>query len=741
MTIGHFSLLLAWILSFYGLIAGLYGAKTSNIQISRSASRAVVLMGGLSLLSLIFLCVSFLTNDYSNLYVWQHSSNDMHPLYLIGAVWGGMDGSMLLWAVIMSLFAALVVLRKAAVPEALFVWVVPMLSGACAFFLTVVSAFTNPFRLIPESISHFDGNGLNPLLQNPSMMIHPPLLYLGFTGFVVPFAFCLAALASNQLSVSWIRLTRRWTLVSWCFLTAGIVLGGNWAYIELGWGGFWAWDPVENASFMPWLTGTAFLHSVMVQEHRGMLKVWNIMLAVLTYLLTVFGTFLTRSGVVQSVHAFAETDVGWVFLAYMIVLLVIVLVLLSLRWKSLKPDSVLQSYISREAAFLFNNLCLLAILVTTLWGTMLPVITEAMTGEKSVVGPPFFNKVNNPLFLALLFLMAVGPLISWRKNSIAQIRKTFIVPVLISGIIFISLVLIDSGRSLAALRFFAFSFNVLITLRFSNHEFRSQNFKILSILTICLSSIVSIYTFLSNFDAFIHSDQILTCLSFSLSALVVLTIFMDFYRAAKIRAATKKRNLPSQVVSLLKSKPRRYGAHLVHLGVAFAAISITASMAYKIERDLALELGAPQKVGSYNLALLGLKEGSGYGYKSLSAEIEVSDAKTGEFITKMYPEKRAYSRSTEVTTEVDIRSTLKEDLYIAFAGLEQIDEGVVNSDPGSVQNKRAVLKVFINPLQVWLWFSSLLILFGSLVILAEDLWIRIGKNKSLDASQVELGVS
>lgn len=679
MTIGHFSLLLAWILSFYGLIAGLYGAKTSNIRISRSASRAVVLMGGLSLLSLIFLCVSFLTNDYTNLYVWQHSSNDMHPMYLIGAVWGGMDGSMLLWAVIMSLFAALVVLRKAAVPEALFVWVVPMLSGACAFFLTVVSALTNPFRLIPDSISHFDGNGLNPLLQNPSMMIHPPLLYLGFTGFVVPFAFCLAALASNQLSVSWIRLTRRWTLVAWCFLTAGIVLGGNWAYIELGWGGFWAWDPVENASFMPWLTGTAFLHSVMVQEHRGMLKVWNIMLAVLTYLLTVFGTFLTRSGVVQSVHAFAETDVGWVFLAYMIVLFVIVLVLLSLRWKSLKPDSVLQSYISREAAFLFNNLCLLAILVTTLWGTMLPVITEAMTGEKSVVGPPFFNKVNNPLFLALLFLMAIGPLISWRKNSLKQLKKLFLFPFLLSTFFFILGVWLDPERPLASL-------------------------------------------------------------SFALSGLVVITIAIEFHRAARARSVVSGKSSIMEVGALLIRKPRKYGAHVVHLGVAFAAISITASMAYKIERDLALELGSPQKVGSYNLALLGLKEGSGYGYKSLSTEIEVSDARTGEFITRMYPEKREYTRSGEITTEVDIRSTLKEDLYIAFAGLEQIEKGAV-SPAGSVQNKRAVLKVFINPLQVWLWFSSLLILFGSLVILAEDLWIRIGKNKSLDSNKIELGVS
>jgi cytochrome c-type biogenesis protein CcmF len=676
-SIGHFALVSALLMSFYGLFAGLWGASKSNESVSRSAASAVVLMGGLAFVALVSLIISFVTNDYSNLYVWQHSSNDMHPMYLVGAVWGGMDGSMLLWAAIMSLFAMLVMIRRDSVPGRLFAWVIPMLAGACSFFLFVVTFLTNPFRLIPQGIIHADGNGLNPLLQNPSMMIHPPMLYLGFTGFVVPFAFCLAALASGELSTAWIRLTRRWTLVAWIFLTAGIILGGNWAYIELGWGGFWAWDPVENASFMPWLTGTAFLHSVMVQENRGMLKVWNVMLAVLTYLLTVFGTFLTRSGIVQSVHAFAETDVGWVFLVYLLVVLFIAVGLTLFRWKMLKSDTVLQSYFSREAAFLFNNLCLLGILITTLWGVMLPVITEAVTGEQSVVGPPFFNRVNAPLFLVLLFLMAVGPLISWRKNSFTQVRKIFMIPFLLSLTILLLGIWLDPSRPLAAL-------------------------------------------------------------SFSLSALVIITIFNEFHRAARIRSLVSKKNIMIELGSLLRRKPRKYGAHIVHLGVAIAAISMTAATVYKIERDISLPVGVPAVVGSYSLTLLGLKETSGYGYGALQAEIQVSDAVSGKVLGTLIPEKRVYQRSEEVTTEVDIRSTLKEDLYIALAGLERPGTKEDSAHTHTTyEGAHAVLKVFINPLQVWLWFSSFLMLGGSLVLLGENLRFRLPELGSSRTQVIE----
>jgi len=321
--IGHFSLVAAWALSVYALVAGAIGAYQKDKRFTLSAKNAVLLTAIFATLSMVALGSAFYNHDYSYAYVWRTSNNDMPWMYLISAIWGGMDGSMQLWATLTAAYAALCLYFFPKSAEGttdsnlspLYSWAVPILGLAVGFFLTVVTFLTNPFRTIPIGAHPVDGNGLNPLLQNPSMMIHPPSLYLGFTGFVVPFAFALGALISGQ--GNWIPLIRRWTLIAWGFLSAGIVLGGNWAYIELGWGGFWAWDPVENASFLPWLAATAFVHSVMVEEHRGTLKIWNLFLAILAYILTVFGTFLTRSGVVQSVHAFAEGGIGWIFLTYL----------------------------------------------------------------------------------------------------------------------------------------------------------------------------------------------------------------------------------------------------------------------------------------------------------------------------------------------------------------------------------------------------------------------------------------
>ncbi|MDD2943119.1 MAG: cytochrome c biogenesis protein CcsA, partial [bacterium] len=451
--LGNFLLALAWLMSTYGFIAGVYGASRKREAASASAANAVVLMGIFSLLSLAALGVAFLSGDYRYEYVWQNSNNAMYAPYRISAIWGGMAGSMLLWATFMALFAMVVVWRSAKVPVLLMRWVVPVLAVATNFFLAVTLFLTNPFKLIPTAHIPTDGSGLNPLLQNPSMLIHPPFLYLGFTGFSVPFAFCMGALLSRQLSDNWIRLTRLSTLIAWGFLTVGIILGGHWAYIELGWGGFWGWDPVENASFLPWLTGTAFLHSVMVQQRRGMLKVWNASLAILTYALTVLGTFITRSGVVQSVHAFSNSDVGWVFLVYLAVLIVVSVVLIAWRWKDLRPEHQFESFFSRETAFLFNNLVLLAICFATAWGVLFPLVSEALSGEKSVVGPPFFNRVNVPLFIALMFLMGAGPLIAWRKASLGSLWRTFRVPFFSGSIITAIFLILDSTRVYAAVSF------------------------------------------------------------------------------------------------------------------------------------------------------------------------------------------------------------------------------------------------------------------------------------------------
>lgn len=651
--IGNYALLLSWILALWAIVVGTWSALKSNHAAYLSARQAVHLCAIFSFISLIALGVAFVRHDYTNLYVWQHSNNAMHPMYLVSAIWGGMDGSMLLWAAVLAGYCSLA-LRSTTASRRLLYWAVPVFGFASGFFLTIVALLTNPFRLVPGTPTLLDGNGLNPLLQNPSMMIHPPMLYLGFTGFVVPFAFSMAALLSGELSDAWIRLTRRWTLISWAFLSAGIILGGNWAYIELGWGGFWAWDPVENASFFPWLTATAYLHSVMVQEQRGMLKVWNICLSVATYGLTVFGTFLTRSGIVQSVHAFAETDVGWVFLLYLAILATLAISLLVWRWNELRPENQLQSYISREAAFLFNNLVLLGICFATLWGVMFPVLSEAVTGEKSVVGPPFFNKVNTPLFLALLFLMGVGPVIAWRRASWKQIVRLFSKP-FVSGCV------------------------------------------------------------LTAFFLWIDPSRFYTAVSFGLCLFVIMTIEADVRRALRVQRASS----PSAglgVAKLVRRKPRRVGGFLVHFGVAIMAVAITAASAYKIERDITLRAGENAEVGRFSLELKELKERIAAGYDAVDAIVLVRDARSGAELGTLLPERRIYRKSGEVTTEVALRITPRDDLYIALTGLEMPKEQAKD-----INQLSAVFKVFVNPLQVWLWFGSLIMLLGAVLVIIPSL--------------------
>ncbi len=660
---GNFTLATAWLATLLGFLLGIRGAIKKNQDYTLSSKNCLCLGFVLAAAALIYLAVSFVNHNYNYLYIWQHSNNDMPWYYLISAVWGGMDGSMLLWAFLMCLFSTIVATKLELVPRDLVSWLLPILNISCNFFLAVVVFLTNPFRLVPEGSVLFDGNGLNPLLQNPSMLIHPPMLYLGFTGFVIPFSFCLAALLSGNLKDHWIILTRRYTLVAWGFLTAGIMLGGNWAYIELGWGGFWAWDPVENASFLPWLTGTAFIHSVMVQEKKGMLKVWNCCLSVLTYALAVFGTFLTRSGVVQSVHAFAETDVGWVFLAYIIVILLVAGSLIFYRYKQLQPERFLESYFCREAAFLFNNLILLSICFATFWGVMYPVFSEALTGQKSVVGPPFFNKVNVPLFLMLLFLMGVGPLIAWTKNNFKVWLKTFAGPLITGAVLTLFFLWIDSSKYYSAI-------------------------------------------------------------SFGLCLFVIMTIESEF-RRARNRKDLEEEIIPA--VALIKRRPKKYGGLIVHLGVAIIAIAITASMGFKTEKDIVLRVGEKITVGRYLLELVSLNETQLADYTALTSKVKVSLASSGEFLSYLQPERRLYQRSQEMTSEVDMRITPRDDLYLALTGTETPqDDAEID-----FQKAPAMIKVFINPLQVWLWFGGLVMLCGTVVVIGPNFFFVFANKEKI----------
>jgi cytochrome c-type biogenesis protein CcmF len=644
-TVGSFSLLLAWAFALFGFIGGAYAGKSGSRQWFAAVQNATVLVGILAGLSVFALAQLFVSDDYSNQYVWQFSNRTMPVIYKVSAIWGGMDGSMLLWAFILSLSGAIVGFWSHQGPRLLMPWVLSIINSSSLFFLTVTLFLSNPFRHIKAPFIPPDGNGLNPLLQNPFMAIHPPTLYAGFTTLAIPYAFCLGAVISGQLSNEWIRLTRRWTLIAWGFLTAGIVMGGFWAYIELGWGGFWAWDPVENSSFLPWLTATAFLHSVMVQERKNMLKFWNVWLVVGTYGLTVFGTFLTRSGVVQSVHAFASTDIGWIFLAYLAILVLVTLAATYVRRNELRSEHRIESLFSREAAFLLNNLLFLSICFATLWGVMFPVLSEAVTGNKQTIGIPFFNAVNVPLFLMLVFLMALGPLVAWRKASFTSLKKTFLKP-------------------------FLFAFILIAILAYAGIE--------------------SFYALLAYGIAFF----------------VFLTIMSELYRSARIQrlARLDASSITGEVTTVLRRHRIRYGGYLVHLGVALCTVAITASMAHKVERDFALAEGESYDVGAFRLTLRGLEDVTEENYQALRAQIQVSRLSDGTELTLLSPEMRVYNRNKETSMEVAIRTSALQDLYLVLAGLDE-------------SGKKAALKVFINPLQIWLWIGAIVMIIGTIVVL------------------------
>src|SRR5690349_23018291 len=430
--IGNFALLLAFALSVYcfgaGLLALLTPDEPNSQRLSETARRAGVVVFGAVVLSAIALVVSAFRDDFSIAYIFHHSNRDLPAPYKFATLWSGQEGSLLFWSLLLAAYGFVLRLRYKTDPR-LHAYASVVLASVQIFFLALVNFAANPFGLIQGPL-RADGNGLNPLLQYPEMVIHPPMLYLGYVGFTVPFAFALGALIMKYPGEKWIHITRRWTMVTWCFLTCGLFLGAHWAYSVLGWGGYWGWDPVENASIFPWLTGTAFLHSVMMQEKRGMLKTWNVWLIFCTFMLSILGTFLTRSGVVSSVHAFAQSSIGDWFLWFLACIFVVCLFFYVRNRDHLRSEHRLESLLSRESSFLFQNLVLLAACFAVLWGTLFPILSEAIQGRKETVGPPFFNRVNIPIALFLLLLTALGPLLAWRRTSWANLKRNFTIPVI-----------------------------------------------------------------------------------------------------------------------------------------------------------------------------------------------------------------------------------------------------------------------------------------------------------------------
>jgi cytochrome c-type biogenesis protein CcmF len=610
--LGSFSLLLAFLAAVYAIGAGIAGIVARKTLLTKSARNAGMAVFVLVTLAVACLEYYFFTDNFSMAYVAAHSNRSLPFYYKFAALWAGQEGSLLLWTWLLSTYAFFAIFINRNKHPELMPYVGVVLASVQTFFLTLNNFVASPFGLLAGADSAgvmrvsalADGHGLNPLLQYPEMVIHPPMLYLGYTGFTVPFAFALGALLGRYPGEKWIHITRRWTMIAWCFQSVGILLGAHWAYAVLGWGGYWAWDPVENASLLPWITGTAFLHSVMMQEKRGMMKVWNIWLVFTTFMLCILGTMLTRSGIVSSVHAFAQSSIGNWFVGF---LALVFIVCCASYWKNrdyLRSDNQLDSLASRESSFLFNNLILLAACFAVLWGTLFPVLSEWVVGNKISVGPPFFNKVNIPIALFLLLLTGVGPLLAWRKTSFDALKRNFAWPL--------------GGGVAAGIVALVFGFRDIYSL-------------------ICLI----------------------------LGVFVTLTIFSEFFRGARVIAARDGSNLVSAVGELTMRNTRRYGGYVVHFGMVLIFIGI-AGVPFNKDIQKEMAIGQTLTIGPYSILCQNFDRVTNGNYDSERATLEVF--RNGKSEMMLYPERRFFLASQVTETMVAVQSSPLRDLYIVYAG-------------------------------------------------------------------------
>ncbi len=609
-NLGAVSILIAFCLGVYAFLASAIGGWRNKPYLIVSAERAVYSLWLLLTLASGILVYSLLTSDFRLVYVASHSNRDMPLLYKFAAWWGGQEGSLLLWSWLLSCYSAVVVFTNRRRHRAIMPYVTATLMATQVFFLIMNAFVASPLRVLAvgrEITSVPDGNGLNPLLQYWAMAIHPPTLYLGYVGFAVPFAFAMGSLLTREKSDAWIATIRRWTLITWLFQSCGILLGAGWAYAVLGWGGYWGWDPVENASLLPWITATAFLHSVMMQEKKGMMKVWNVALISITFWLCIFGTFLTRSGVVSSVHAFAQSPIGKWFVGYLAIIAAVTLYVVLIRLDYLRSESRLESVVSRESSFLFNNLILLASCFAVFWGTLFPVISEAVTGEKISVDAPFFNRVNVPIGLFLLFLTGVGPLFAWRRTSVASLKRNFLWPTA-GGLVLMAGLLAAGVRHAYAL------------------------------------------------------------LCFGLCLFVAWTIAAEFYKGARAIRARTGQNLLLAAAELTQRNTRRYGGYTVHMGIVLMFVGF-AGAAFNKSATVEVKIGDSFPLGRYALKVRELRQGNNTNYAWDHAVIDVSSG--GQPLGSLQPERRLYTSSQQSTSEVAIRRRLNEDLYLNFAGMTE----------------------------------------------------------------------
>jgi cytochrome c-type biogenesis protein CcmF len=646
---GSFSLLLAFVCAVYAFVGGIAAIKTRHpllIKSARQAGIATCVLIFTGTLSLIYL---FFTDNFSVAYVVSHSNRAQSTFYKFASLWSGQEGSLLFWSCLLAIYVISVLIAYRNKNGELMPYVGVVLAGVQIFFLILNNFIESPFKTLATMsasgaltpFTRLDGNGLNPLLQYPEMVIHPPNLYSGYTGFTIPFAFALAALLARYPGEKWIHLTRKWTMIAWCFQSVGILLGAHWAYAVLGWGGYWGWDPVENASLLPWLSGTAFLHSVMMQEKRGMMKVWNVWLVFSTFLLCILGTFLTRSGVVSSVHAFANSQIGPWFVGFILVTLSVCFIAYVKNRDYLKSENRLDSMISRESSFLFNNLLFLVACIAVLSGTLFPVFSEWFSSSRISVGAPFFNKIMIPIGLAILFLTGVGPLLAWRKTSGDSLKRNFGLPVVV-GFLF--------GVAAFVLGY-------------------RDTFSI-----ICLS----------------------------LCGFVFWTIVLEFYRGAKVISARTGMSLMMSAHELAMRNTRRYGGYVVHFGMVLIFIGL-AGAAFNTDIQRVMNLGDSMKLGPYTLVLQSADTKPEQNYTAQRMIVEV--LKDNKQIMMLYPEKRKFEGNDKQNgTMVSIYSTLREDLYVVFAG----------QDPDT---NLPVIHAFLNPLVKWIWLGGVWVVMGTILAL------------------------
>lgn len=648
MSPGYYLLLLAFIASAYSIWAGVSGLKLNRKSLLHNAQLSVYAQFIFVSLSIFILTYAFLARDFSIRYVAEYSDSQLPLFYTLSAVYAGQAGSLLFWTWLLTIFNALYVFLSRKKDDEFRTHVFTVVNVVTLFFLILVNYATNPFeKLVPVPP---DGFGMVPLLQNPLMIFHPPSLFLGFVGFTIPFAYAIAALTKGNLSYQWLENSRNWTLFAWISLTLGNLLGALWAYVELGWGGYWAWDPVENASLLPWLTGTALVHSMMVQKTRNMMKAWNVSLAILTFLLTILGTFITRSGIISSVHAFGKSNLGTLFLIFMIVILIVSVILIIARIKKLQSEKSIESLLSRDFSFLLVNVIFTILLIAILWGTLYPAITELFIGKQIALGEPYFNKISVPIGIFLLFLLAICPTFSWKETKSKIVLKRSLYPI------------------------------------------------ILSILFVIILFALGIR----------HARSLMTL---GIAFLGIAIIIAEISASITTRMKSDREHFFSSTKHIFKLNTRRYAAYLIHIGVILIYLAIVGTTVYKHEKEITLRQGEETTIGDYRLVYVTMGDKRGANKDILMAELDVfqGDKRLGKIVPQRFFYHSAMGK-TQYTTEVAVRSTLKEDLYAILASYQ---------DDGS-----ATFTFMVNPMQIWMWIGGILMTIGVIIIL-----VHSAKNK------------